>query len=717
MGSTLSAVQAAALYKNVDLIKLLHSCGYDINAPYQETWSDGIGNDQTRLSRQCRLLECAILVAHIQTVRVWLQLGAWVTGSIIALATYHGSNDMILDLLTRGANVNAMLDGRLPLEIAIEKRKGLALISKLVDSGAELSTRALITAIRNNDEIVFRYLLDSGVDILAPNTSKYTVLDAATETGNVEIMQRYFDCGGQYSSNALSLAANIAVLNSEYSIIEYLIRQRPPGSSDAYENTLFVYSILKNDTNIVELFLNHNIVTETSHYCWAISHYCWHYWIDWDEKSCWGPRLPLWEWPKFMKPDREEIGFCFRWGCSNKITPLWAAAHMKQKRLVEHLISGNHPPDPLLLESALYDSNFSSFEIRQQLIKTFPLSSIRDTESCQRLLIAAIRWNAGHEIVQQHMESLKSLDFILNGYTDDSFWTPLQFAAKCGNIDHARQLLDAQANINEPAAGDYGRTALQWAVEQDNSELTMFLLERGADINAPGSRSRGCTALQLAVSREKLKMAILLLDHGADANGPPSVYNGKTAIEESASRGLIDMIALLLPHICFQGRMRIHFIRAVAFAEQNCHYATADFLKHGRWTEQDDELFSTTPWATEEEHTCPRFLYDEQSWEGICWNCKPRITQSGSSSSSSTEENTTHSVVDLTESWEQATEAGALILPDELALPEDQSETLDIDQLAELTDLSSNPPNATTRWLDDLVVDYFESLHGSWQGT
>lgn len=703
---TMSAVQAAAQYKNGILIELLHSCGYDINAPYMEIECRMRGCDSTKLPEHCQPLECAIRTEHIQTVRLLLQLGAPVSGYWIAVAIACGIDDMIFDLLARGVNLSKILDGEVLLEIALERRKGFALIRKLVDSGAEVSTLAVITAIRNSDEDVSKYLLDSGADILGTTRRRDgTVLDAAAQSGSLEIMRKYFDCGGHYSSYALLLAAEKAILISDYSMVQYLSQRRPTGPLDVYENTLFVKSILKDDRNLIELFLNHNIGS-------AESHYCWH---SWDKEIQGRPRLHLSSALHFIQTRLDEVRRCFRSACPSTITPLWAAAHTQQKPLVEHFISRNHPPDALLLESALYNPEFSNFEIRQQLIETFPLSSIRDKRSCRRLLMAAIHWNAGSDRIQQHINSLRSLDFV---FGEDTYprWTPLQLAAECGNIEYARLLLDAQANVNEPAAGRSGRTALQMAVYQENFELTVFLLERGADINALGSIVKGYTALQLAVSRRDLKMAILLLDHGADVNGPPSAHLGMTAIEISAELGLIDMTALLLPYVCLHGHMRLHFVRAVVIAERKCHYATAKLLKQGRWTEEDRET-SITPQATERYHACPQNICVEQpgtKWCGVC-DRSPDIWPD--SSSEEGEENTTHSAVALTQFEGQAANAGALFMADDLALPEDQFEILDTNQLAEFTDLSFDRPDTTTRWLDDLVVEYFESFHGNWQET
>lgn len=692
---SMSPMLAAIQYNNVTLVKLLHCYGYDINGPRHITVSvpDGLRNNWKKAEEACLSLEFAIRTGHSQTVRILLQLGARVPANLIAIAIAHGTDDMVFDLLARGANVDQIPDGPRLLETALGKRKGLALIRKLVDAGAEISGTALVTAIGNDDKAVSGFLLNSGVDLLAPSITGTTVLEAATRAGNMEIVKRYFDYGGHYSSRALLLAVDTATWISHHSIFEYLCQRRPVGPMDVYENTILVRSILKDDRNLVELFLSYNIGS-------AMSHYCWHWW---ESELCFSTAEF-----QFIKSSVRGSGSCNSRLCFDKITPLWAAAHMQQKPLVEHFISGNHPPDAFLLESALYHSQFSNSEIRQQLIKAYPPSSIRDKGQRRRLLMVAIRENAGPELFRQHINSLSSLNFVFSESLDDH-WTPLQFAAKHGNIEHARLLLDAQANIDEPAACQYGGTALQVAVDQENFELTIMLLERGADINAPGFMEGGCTALQLAVSGGNLKMAMLLLDHGADANAPPAVSGGRTAIEIAAELGFIDMVALLLPHICFQGHARLHLVRAAVYSSQNCHYAIANLLKQGRWTEEDLEL-SITPQATEIYHTCPRMLYNEQSWEGKCPLCDKSLDLwPDSSSSEEEEENTTHSLDGLTEVERQVSDAG-VILADDLVFSEDQSNILDIDQALQATGWSFGPYDTSTRWLDDLVKEYFEDM-------
>jgi ankyrin repeat protein len=93
--------------------------------------------------------------------------------------------------------------------------------------------------------------------------------------------------------------------------------------------------------------------------------------------------------------------------------------------------------------------------------------------------------------------------------------TALMFAARVGDLDSAKLLVDAGANVNDADA--WGVSATTLAAHSDYRELVEFLLEKGADPNAAGC---GFTALHEAIMRRDEKMASALLDHGADANAP-----------------------------------------------------------------------------------------------------------------------------------------------------------------------------------------------------
>ena len=93
--------------------------------------------------------------------------------------------------------------------------------------------------------------------------------------------------------------------------------------------------------------------------------------------------------------------------------------------------------------------------------------------------------------------------------------TALLFVARNGDVDTARALLDAGADIDDTAAS--GTSALVVAAHSGHVPLATYLLERGADPNAAGA---GYTALHAAVLRGEADLVTVLLEHGADPNAP-----------------------------------------------------------------------------------------------------------------------------------------------------------------------------------------------------
>lgn len=107
--------------------------------------------------------------------------------------------------------------------------------------------------------------------------------------------------------------------------------------------------------------------------------------------------------------------------------------------------------------------------------------------------------------------------------------TPLIFAAREGDIESARALLDGGADVNQQTA--YGWTPLLTAVNNRNYQLARLLLERGADPNL--ANKGGWTPLYLATDNrnieggdypvpkadlDHLEVIELLLQKGADPN-------------------------------------------------------------------------------------------------------------------------------------------------------------------------------------------------------
>ena len=91
--------------------------------------------------------------------------------------------------------------------------------------------------------------------------------------------------------------------------------------------------------------------------------------------------------------------------------------------------------------------------------------------------------------------------------------TPLLFAARQGDIETARVLLAAGADVNDTAAA--GTSVLVQAVHSGHGALAAYLLDEGAEPNAADA---GYTALHAAVLRADLETVKTLLAHGAEPN-------------------------------------------------------------------------------------------------------------------------------------------------------------------------------------------------------
>jgi ankyrin repeat protein len=110
---------------------------------------------------------------------------------------------------------------------------------------------------------------------------------------------------------------------------------------------------------------------------------------------------------------------------------------------------------------------------------------------------------------------------------DQGGFTPLLFAAREGDIESARMLLDAGANVNDAAPN--GASALAVATLSGHGTFAALLLDKGADPLAAGA---GYTALHAAVLRGDQALVKALLAHHANPNaqltkGTPSRYYSK----------------------------------------------------------------------------------------------------------------------------------------------------------------------------------------------
>jgi ankyrin repeat protein len=151
--------------------------------------------------------------------------------------------------------------------------------------------------------------------------------------------------------------------------------------------------------------------------------------------------------------------------------------------------------------------------------------------------------------------------------------TPLIFTAREGDLESARALLDAGADVNQ--SSEYGWTPLLTAVNNRNYQLAKLLVDRGADVNL--ANKGGWTPLYLATDNrnieggdypvpkpdmDHLELIQLLLEKGANPNARVKdntltrtiftmqwfLEDGATAFIRAAQSGDTALMKLLLKY-------------------------------------------------------------------------------------------------------------------------------------------------------------------------
>lgn len=158
----------------------------------------------------------------------------------------------------------------------------------------------------------------------------------------------------------------------------------------------------------------------------------------------------------------------------------------------------------------------------------------------------------------------------VDDHAGDDGSTPLHWAAKAGDAELTRFLLESGANVDAPDAS--GRTALQWVLLragsawEDPREVIRLLLSAGASHalesavawgaaehlrawlsrgTAPGTRlADGGSLLGLAAERGDPVVVRLLLETGANPNGEP--FDASSPLLRAVAAGRKEVIELLL---------------------------------------------------------------------------------------------------------------------------------------------------------------------------
>lgn len=117
----------------------------------------------------------------------------------------------------------------------------------------------------------------------------------------------------------------------------------------------------------------------------------------------------------------------------------------------------------------------------------------------------------------------------------------LHDAARNGDVDRTRQLLDGGASLNDK--DESGEPALLIASLAGQKEEVALLLDRGADIEI--RNKHGLTALHAAAYGGRLDVVELLVAKGAAVNDHNNFYN-MSPLHAAAEEGHAEVVAFLL---------------------------------------------------------------------------------------------------------------------------------------------------------------------------
>lgn len=597
----LSALQAAVLHVDPDVINALLEAGADVNIPLGEKYKEVCtqnwelardSGNKTYLSTLRTPLCLAASDGNEEMVRLLLEAGADIDGAWFREATVDESLDvfdpvdpidawdgtetplqesvrygqlaMIELLLDAGANPNAIsISGSTALQniygwrVSESRRHEIAHL--LLRRGATANPPAgrnlfwmtpVQKAARSGDIELVSLFVDNGADLNAApyHRGERTALQAAARSGNVDLVTLLIEKGGDINADAAAYdgftclqgaasSGNLALVN----ILLQLGADVNAPASPKSGRTALQAAVEQDDLGMVKSLLDAgadvNQIINGQVALCSAIEYC-----DYDDTYNSGSIYNLLM-ENGANPDPINV----------ETTPLAFAASSGQFHLVARLLDAGanvnrpslgpfrKPPGLTPPRTPLAIAVAHGHEdVVQLLINSgADLNHIAPISGANPLLYALSNDKFSCEITES----------LLRGSADPNKPSatgmfPIHFAATCLSSEDAEAaikiLIDAGADVNSLSQAT---TALQIVVEKGHERVVEMLLDAGADVN---SQSGTATALQVAVGNGHKRVVEMLLGAGADINAPAAPFRGTTALQAAAKRDDLHLVRDLI---------------------------------------------------------------------------------------------------------------------------------------------------------------------------
>jgi hypothetical protein len=374
--------------------------------------------------------------------------------------------------------------------------------------------------------------------IVEPSPTGETFLECATACPKRDVVSLALMMDSTYDGGALCSATFRATRARDNSIVEELLSRRPSNKScDSFEASALSVALLYDTTDLAQTLIAKLPTfkglckipvcrgTRFSDYFrdWKWIHEAQQAPVaqtkPWEDES----RVVFWRDPEFITG-----------------SPLLVAVYRGEESIIQRLLELGYPLDAMTVSFSI----FTRARSVPMLLRHYPITT---------------------------------------PFNDDSFPNnPAYFAVEVGDISTLRLLESMGHSIcTASSQGDWQerRTIFQRAVEKGQRDIIDFLLDAGANVNEPANGYEEETALQLAAKNGDLRTAERLLALAADIHARSG--SRMTALMEAASHGRIDMLQLLLNH-CNRARdgWNTEILLAAAYAALRGHYGIVDILKH-----------------------------------------------------------------------------------------------------------------------------------------